>query len=320
MDDPIKFTSEVLRDIMDSDGFIAWLLQSKTPSIRYLALVNLASAPDNEIQPAFREVSESGPVPAILANQSPTGAWEVDRTYYTPKFRSTHWSMLLLAELATSPEYPGFRRGAQFMLESVLDRPLWWLEERRGITCFWGNLLRYTLLAGIRDDLRLNAVIGILVDSALRDSWGCRYNHGYPCAWGAGRTLWGLAALPPMLRSSQTDALLQSSLAFLLDENHLALADYPVPGKGRVSKLWSQLSFPLFYQADILLVLRALTELGELQHTGAADAIEWLKQKRSASGRWRGSSPYSQRTWPLGDAEDTDRWVSLQAAIVLSRA
>jgi hypothetical protein len=88
-----------------------------------------------------------------------------------------------------------------------------------------------------------------------------------------------------------------------------------------VHKLWAKLSFPLFYQADVLFVLRVLGELGALGHPGVQPALEWLASQRQPNGRWRGNSPYSSRTWRIsGHPQDTNRWVSLHAAIVLRQA
>jgi hypothetical protein len=104
-----------------------------------------------------------------------------------------------------------------------------------------------------------------------------------------------------------------------LDEYKLEKANYPKPKKGKTHPLWFKLNFPLFYQADIMFVLRILADLGVLDHPGAGKALDWLTKKRGKNGRWRGSSPFRQRTWVvLGDRKETDRWVSLHSASVLS--
>lgn len=305
---------------MATESLLAWLLQAETPTIRYLTLRHLSAASEPEIQLARAEMNQRGPIPAILSQQTPAGSWSVDTNFYQPKYTSTHWSMLLLTELAAGPLTPGFRPGAEYMLSATLDHPLHWIDvSSHDLACFWGNLLRYSLMAGAQDDLRLDAITGLLVDTALRSEWRCRYNYNLPCAWGAARALWGLAALPPAKRSLQVEAAIQSGLSFLLDEYSLVKANYPIYEGSQVHRLWSRLSFPLFYQADILLVLRALADLEQLSQPGAGAALEWLADRRTKQGRWRGSNLFRSRTWPLGSAEEIDRWVSLQAARVLER-
>jgi len=302
---------------MQSSDFVSWLLAARTPPIRYLTLRRLLGRPeeDADVQAARREMAAFGPVPAILAGQTERGDWAGEHSYYTPKYVSTHWSMMLLAELAAEAD-ERLRWGGEFMLAAT-EKEL--RPGSYGLACFWGNLLRYASHCGFQDDPRLAAVIGRLAREGTETGWRCRYNDELPCAWGAARALWGLAALPAGQRSAGVTAAIQDGLAFLLERGHLVEADYPTPGK--IHAMWPRLNFPLFYQADILFVLRVLAELGALDHPGANSALAWLAARRRADGTWRGSSPYRGRTWAaLADQEETDRWVSLQAAMILKAA
>lgn len=309
---------------MNDQAFNDWLLEAQTPSIRYLTLRDLLGLPedDGRVQAARAAIRTSGPALAILAGQAQNGSWNGEKSFYTPKFTSTHWSMTLLGELAVDGNDPGGRKGAAFMLEDTRARMLRRQESgAHGWTCFWAHLLRYALHFGFLGDPRLADVTAALAHDGLRAEWRCLYNGERPCAWGAGRALWALAAMSPAARSAEVEATIQSALTFLLDEYALLRADFPVEEGGHVSLLWSRLSFPLFYQADILLILRALAELGQLDHPGAAAALDWLRQRRAADGRWRGGSPFRARTWrALGDRQETGRWISLQAAWILGRA
>jgi hypothetical protein len=306
------------------DRFVEWLLESEIASIRYLTLRELLDRPedDPEVQAARVAMRQAGPIPSILAHQTQRGSWEGEHSFYTPKYTSTHWSMMLLAELQADPSEPRLRQGADFMLADTQTR----LEARRaenghGWECFWGNLLRYVLQADMVDDPRLEAVVAALAEDAVEAGWRCEYNDEFPCAWGAARALWGLAALPPERHTPQVETAIHNGLNFLLDEYDLLAADYPAPEGGKTSTLWSRLNFPLFYQADVIFVLRVLAELDELDHPGAQAALDWLEKRRGKNGRWRGASPYRRRTWEwMGEVDETNRWVSLQAAMVLKRA
>ena len=304
---------------MNDSNLIPWLVDARTPSIRYLTLRRLLGRPetDAQVRKTWQEMKAAGPVPAILAKQTEAGHWAGERSYYTPKYTSTHWSMMLLAELAADGADQRLRQGAAFMLAATqdeLDQPT--DEDTHGLSCFWGNLLRYTLHCGYADDPRIGPIIRYLAHDAQDAGWRCRHNGELPCAWGTARALWGLAALPPQRRSPEVEATVQNGLAFLLETHRLVEADYPT--SGRIHPLWFRLNFPLFYQADILFVLRVLAELGALDHPGAHPALEWLASRRRTDGHWRGSSPFRQHTWPaLAERQETDRWVSLHAAIIL---
>ena len=300
---------------------LPWLLAARTPSIRYLALRQLLGRPatNPEVRVAREDMEAEGPIPLILAGQGEDGHWRHERSYYTPKYTATHWSLVLLAELAADQGTPGLRRGAAFMLSTTAAELRHNLTQgKHGQACFWGNLLRYALQGGLHADPTLAQIVEYLVGEA-QQGWACPWNDGLPCAWGAARALWGLAALKGQ-QVGRTRTAIDRGLAFLLEEHDLTQGNYPTPGKAH--PLWRRLSFPLFYQADILFVLRVVAELGALQRPGAQEALAWLRGQRRPDGRWRGTAPFKRRTWPilLDDQEEVDRWVSCHAAWVLQRA
>jgi len=302
--------------VEQNSNIISWLLSARTPSIRYLTLRRLVGRPedDADVQVARRDMAATGPIPAILARQTERGNWANERSYYSPKYTSTHWSMLLLAELAADPAVERLRRGAEFMLADTEARLR---EAGHGWVCFWGNVLRYALHCGFDDDPRVERLTDRVVRDATEAGWRCRYNDELPCAWGAARALWGLAALSAHRRSPEVAAAIAGGSTFLLAGDRLPRASYPTPGK--VHEIWSHVNFPLFYQADILFVLRVAAEFGAFDHPGAGPALDWLVARRRTTGAWNGSSPF-RTPRGLWDHEETDRWVTLQAAIVLGAA
>jgi hypothetical protein len=298
-----------------------WLLEAETSTIRYLALRNLMGLPeeDGRVQEARQAIMREGPVPAILAEQTEGGNWAGEHSFYTPKYKSTHWSLLLLTELHVDGEDPRFRRGVAFMLGELPRRLAERLAgEELGWSCLFGNVLRYVCHAGLAGDDRAAAVIDYCVREVENGNCRCDWNSGYACAWGVARSLFGLAAIPKELRGPTVDAAIERGLAFLLTPGRLPAADYPVPDDGRVHAMWSRLNFPLFYQADVLFVLRVAAELGALDEPGSQEALAWLAGRRQKNGRWRGSSPFRGRTWPeMGGPEETSRWVTLQAEALM---
>lgn len=307
---------------MSQTDLTDWLLDACTPSIRYLTLRRLLghAESDPEVQTARQQMAAIGPIPKILAGQTESGHWAGEHSYYTPKYTSTHWSMMLLAELDADRNDPRMGRGADFMLADTESGATKALEKGRcSYSCFWGNLLRYAIHAGRASDPRVRPIVRQLIFDAREVDWRCPINDEQPCAWGAARALWGLAALPAEHHTPEVEEAIRRGLTFLLERYSLVKADYPTPGK--VHSMWSRLNFPLFYQADILFVLRVVGNLGALDHPGAQPALEWLKARQQANGRWRGASPYRRRTWEEAAArEDTDRWVSLHAALILREA
>ena len=224
--------------------------------------------------------------------------------------------MLLLTELALDPIHPKFQQGANYMLERVFrgtHNDSWLFKN--GVGCFWGNWLQYQLYSGNWTDERVQ----LIVDRTCKDIHNkgiCEYNGGLPCAWGIVRDLFGLALIPKRKRSRAVQDAIEAGIHFLLEEYKLLRADYPHEEK--IHPIWSKLSFPLFYQADVLFVLRLMKELGALNNPGAQESMKWLREKTGKNGRWRGGSPYRSRTWPFTDPPDTvNHWLTLHALQVL---
>ncbi|MBX3080215.1 MAG: hypothetical protein KF716_01190 [Anaerolineae bacterium] len=307
---------------------ISWLLDSSVPSIRYLTLRRLLGydEADKEVTAARSAMQMSGPIPAILDKQTLSGQWEGSTHYYSPKYVSTHWSMVLLLELAADPNDERVQRGVEHMLEATEQNHMLKDEYDRsvpspaqfGFVCFWGNVLRYAAEFNYATDSRLTPIIEYTVRNLDAGGCQCIHNDYLPCAWGAVRSLWGLAAIPN--RSETVEGVIKKTLDFLVGSgNQLVGGHYP--SRGTPHKMWNDLNFPLFYQVDVLFTLRVLADLKALHLPGAQPALEWLVAKREPSGHWHGSSPFKARTWKrLGNAEEIDRWVTLQAMHVLQQA
>jgi hypothetical protein len=303
----------------EKQTLIAWLLESPTPSIRYLSLTQLAGKAETEaeVQSARRLISTTNPVKHIFEQQQPEGYWQKKQHHYSPKYRSSHWSMGLLCELGVDPQLPAMQTGAAFMLDKMEAEiiPLRNHKKTR-LGCFWGNWLRYQLYCGNLADERVQTVIDYVNRDILRGSQ-CPYNNSLPCGWGVMRGLYGLALIPADQRDAQTQEAIQYGLKFMLEDYNLLEGSYPYVEK--IHPLWSKISFPLFYQADILFVLRVAKELNALTYPQARAALDWLRSKRQQNGQWSGGSPYQKKTWPfMGKGDSLNGWISLHALNVLT--
>jgi hypothetical protein len=309
---------------MNSNDLTTWLIGADTPSIRYATLTDRLDLPESNrrVTLARREILSRGPAPAILSRQTAAGNWPGEHSYYSPKFFSTHWRMLLLEELRADGRDPRYRRGVRFMLETTAEELESLISENNGRNaCFWGNLLRYALRAERLNEPQIQKLSRHIAGSIRDGNCFCRHNDGKACAWGVVRALYGLAAIPKPRRSREVRSAIADGIKFLTEGGRLLRAGYPTPGRKPPNPLWFKLNFPLFYQADLLFTLRVLGELNALSLPGVQPALDWLEGLRGRNGRWRGASPYRARTWKeLGGREETDRWVSLQVATILRRA
>src|SRR5512141_1482353 len=85
---------------------LPWLLEAESPGVRYLALRDLVELPaaDPELCSARKVAHQSGPIADILAKMDKAGYWAKAGAGYLPKYRSTVWSIIMLAQLGASIE------------------------------------------------------------------------------------------------------------------------------------------------------------------------------------------------------------------------
>lgn len=303
---------------------ISWLLESKVPSIRYKTYQNLVRLPadDPVLIEEYRNIQSSTFIQHILDQQVIPGQWKYVNHFYTPKYVSTHWSLLILEELLVDTKEARFQQAVDYMLSKIHPEIEGRLQSSdSGFTCLWGNILRYVLYAGFIDDPRVSDLITFVSRSVYHKECACYINDHRPCSWGLIRSLWGLSKIPASNRNVDIQKAIDSGIAFVLEKYSLVEANFPMYDGGKIHPLWSKMSFPLFYQSDILFVLRILAELDLLNHPKAQAAIDWLLALRQKNGHFKGSNPFRGRTWPvISEKEDNDRWITLFALDILQKA
>ena len=309
------------RSLLKADP-VPWLLERSDPAVRALTLRHLLDRGprDAELREARQDAMSSPPISTILKRQRPEGAWPGPdlKQWDTSKYKGTHWSNLLLVEYGADPNDPRVRRGARWILDA-LGNPkasgLDWIFGRdHGVSCFTGSVVRYVAAAGYGTDARLEPLVQRLVGESKKYDAACYINGDQPCAWGYARLVWGLAALPETARPREVQRTLGRGVEFLLSYR-VERGRYPTDTAP--SYLWRQLSFPLFYQADVLFVLRALDAAGAIDDDRAQPAIGWLLAQQDERGRWGGRSPYAAR---MPSRVDASKWVTLQACTILKHA
>ena len=293
-----------------------WLLERSDPAVRAQTLRSLLdkSPRDPELRDAQQRAMSTPPISTILRRQKT----EPGANLWNPKYEATHWANLLLVEYGVDPGDPRVRRAARYILEE-LNRPGrggmdWVFNKDHGASCLIGSVVRYVALAGYGNDERLEPLVQRLVRDSKKFDAACWINGEQPCAWGYARLVWGLAALPETARTREVQRTLRRGVEFLLSFK-VERGHYPTDTAP--SYLWRQLSFPLFYQADVLFVLRAIDAAGAIDDDRAQPAIGWLLARQDARGRWGGRAPYAAR---MPSQVDASKWVTLQACTILKHA
>ncbi len=147
-----------------SPDVLAWLLAPDDPGPRYLALRNLIhlSFDDRELRSAAAAAHTEGPIAGVLAAMAGEGYWAKPGPGYTPKYFSTVWAIIALAQLgATARVDERIGRACDYVLDHALTPAGQFTASTSGAPsgtadCLQGNLCAALLALGC-DDSRLDA-------------------------------------------------------------------------------------------------------------------------------------------------------------------
>jgi hypothetical protein len=327
----------------------SWLLEgdAHNPGVRCFALKELQDRPpdDAEVVKARKAVMSTGSVPIILNAQDPEGYWVKPGPGYNPKYRSTVWSVSMLAQLGADGSDPRIQKAFQYLLERAIDKNgAFSASATQGgaILCLMGNLGAALLDLGWLDDPRLQGALEWMAravtgegiapyeekDAPLRylksatcaPGFCCSANDSKPCAWGAVKVMLAFSKVPERARTPVIQKAIETGLDFLLSRDP-GVADYPTSYSTKPSRSWFWFGFPLFYVTDVLQNLEVLTSFGYGTDPRLSRAIELVLNKQDQQGRWKMEYTYNGKTWvDVEEKGKPSKWVTLRALRVLKRA
>lgn len=322
---------------------LTWLLEAENPGVRYLALRDLLDLPcdDLELQTAQQLAHTAGPIATILNEMNVDGYWIKAGPGYNPKYRSTVWAVIMLAQLGASIRLDQrIERACQHLFENALtENGQFSVSGTPSSTadCLQGNLCAAMLDLGFQDarlekafDWMARSVTGAGVapqgtkKATLRYYAGkcgpgfvCGANNKLPCAWGAVKVMLSFSKLRPKQRTPLIKDAIEKGLEFLLGIDPAA-ATYPTGWSKKPSGNWWKFGFPVFYVTDLLQNVEALIQLGYGNDPRLSQALDIIRDKQDANGHWSLEYDYRGKTWvDFGEKKQPNKWVTLRAAKVL---
>lgn len=329
-----------------SEDVVAWLLEPEDEGVGYLTMRDLMDiqADDPALTSVRQAAHAQGPISTILEQMQPEGYWPKAGPGYLPKYRSSVWSITLLAQL-----------GAQVTVDERVQRACSYLVDQamaKGgqfsvndapsgtIDCLQGNLC-WALLEMNYEDPRLETAFEWMARTVTGEGmapktdkkaerryyaykcgprFACGANSNQPCAWGTAKVMLAFGKLPENRRTPLINQAIQEGVDFLLSTDP-AKADWPSGWAEKPSSNWWKFGFPVFYITDILQVVEALVNLGYGKDPRLANALELIRNKQDEQGRWRLEYDYAGKTWvDFGKKKQANKWVTLRALRVLKRA
>jgi hypothetical protein len=320
-----------------------WLLEQDEPGARYLALRDLLDLPedDPELIDARTRAHAQGPIAAILAEMDPAGFWVEPGPGYWPKYRSTVWSVILLAQLGARADMDErIRRACTYLVEHALTPGGQFTVNGAAsgtADCLQGNLCWALVELGYADP-RLEQAYEWMARSLTGEGiapaternapvryyagkcgplFACGSNNRQSCAWGGVKVMLAFSRWPSERWTPLIEGAIQQGADFLLGTDP-AIALYPSGYSDKPSGNWWKFGFPIFYVTDLLQNVEALVRLGYGKDPRLANALAVLHNKQDSQGRWALEYDYTGKTWvDFGTKKGANKWVTLRALRLL---
>jgi len=325
---------------------VSWLLEPDALGVRFLALRDLVglAAGAAELRQARAAAHTLGPIATILAAMNPEGYWVQPGPGYNPKYRSTVWSLMMLAQLGASmTEDKRIATACAYVLDHALNPGGQFSGSgppSGTADCLQGDLCWALVELGCTDprlesafDWMARSVTGEGVaplgakDQAVRyyagkrgPTFACGSNNKLPCAWGGVKVMLAFSRWPAKKRTRVIRRAIEHGTNFFLGTDP-AEAGYPCGWAEKPSRNWWKFGFPVFYVTDLLQTVEALVGLGYGRDPRLANALAAIRDKQDAQGRWLLEYDYTGKTWvDWGRKNQPNKWVTLRALRVLKAA
>lgn len=308
-------TTQPRQELLDAN-VLNWLLEKKSPAVRYLTLKWLAGGSKDEIAEARQAIVGYPPIRDVLRKLTAN-----------PEVHPVDLSIMAMWGL--SRKEPAVDAACQLILDHG--------TRQRGYGCYISHAVGGLIRMGYAGDPRLEPLIAkILRDQHVFDGNrpGTELRYGrlsgpvcagsHSCFSAVVWALWALAAVPRRRSSPAIREFLSRGAEFLrihrlYQQNH--------HGFKPVSSKWLRLQLPfgLGWRPDVLHALEVAGLVGMTNDPAAGDALRFLLSKRDAKGRWALERRHKNRTaccgslWRAEAVGKPSKWITLSALIQMKR-
>ena len=257
---------------------------------------------DKEITHIRRHIIER-----IFAKQDASFRWGFDEKqarerpeylYYSPNFKSTLWTLLLLADIKAPVDIPQIKPSIRLVTERFYD-PEHGIFRLPGmshfpIPCLNGNMIYLHHYFGTSHSATLDRAIAFFAAYQRFDDGDFKTPKSYPycsntacygkhsCYWGVTKLLKGISFIPKIQRTKEAQQLIENCIDFVL---HHEVCFGSHNRDTFLHRDIGKLTFPNFYKSDFLEILWLLAR-EEVHDKRLSRSLELLRSKMKDGGFW----------------------------------
>ncbi len=289
---------------------VPWLLDPENPSARFLTLRDIFKKPVATLAVEQQAIGTWAPVQEIVQHWNRYNFWGRNYAPYYGGPVGNFGTLYLFAQLGT-PLFPELEPVCENLLDvgrfedgrfiPEMHRAAPWL-------CYTGMALRLLYHFGYGADSRVISAHAALVYAILfrPELLGCPMLGG-PCRSGLVKALDALLHVPPAQRTADNDAAIEA-----LSEQLLAHA-YDWGGQDAD---WLALSFPRYYDADVLELCHVLAQTPYRTQGRFEELVQRMLALQNAQGRWRKSR--ATPAFSVERIQHPSRWLTYEAVHTLT--
>jgi hypothetical protein len=298
---------------------IPWLLDGDV-AVQYQTHRDLLDSPA-EVAGALRAriAREGWGLRFLQARDPQTGLW--GNGFYSPKWISTHYTLLDLKNIGLDPACPQYRQSAELLLGGMWPEHGLVRKDRYQDFCVSAMVLDLCCYAGVRSP-RLEEIVDYLLGKRYPDGgWNCEWDHGDEHS-SLHTTLTVLEAFRDYeaygyrYRLEEIRASLPAAREFILKKRLFR----SVHTGEVIDPRMLMLSYPCRWKFDILRCMDYFASVGKEWDPRMAEALDLILSKRRSNGRWPVQQKYVGKVhFDMEPTGDDSRWNTLRALRVLKR-
>jgi hypothetical protein len=243
----------------------------------------------------------------VLVKQDASFRWGFDEKqgrerpeylYYSPNFKSTLWTLLLLADIKAPVETPQIKPSIRLVRDHFYDPENGIFgfpgRTRFPIPCLNGNMLYLHHYFEQFYSEALDKTIGFFAAHQRFDDGNFKTPKSYPyrsncycygkhtCYWGVTKLLKGISFVPKIQRTREAQQLIENCIDFVL-HHEVCFSSHR---RGNfLHRDIGRLTFPNFYKSDFLEILWLLSKEG-VRDKRMSRSLELLRSKMKTGGFW----------------------------------